>query len=54
MRQRTKASFLFCALLLCALGAAFSPGEPEKDREPKTQVMPVHNERPFRGVWLRV
>jgi hypothetical protein len=54
MRQGTKASLLFCALLLCALGAVFSPKEPAKDREPKTQVMPVNNQRPHRGIWLRV
>lgn len=54
MRQTTKAALLFCVLLLCALGAIFSPKETVPGRESKTHVVPVNNRQSHRGGWLRV
>jgi hypothetical protein len=48
-----KASLLFSIFALCALGAIFSPKEKREDREQSTQVVPVNNHKPSRGVWLR-
>ena len=54
MRRTTKAALLFFVFLLCALGAIFSPKESMLDRNSKTQVVPVNNRHPHRGVGLRV
>jgi hypothetical protein len=54
MRRTTKALLFFSILSLCVLGAIFSPKETAKDREPKTQVMPVKNNQPHRPARLRV
>jgi len=54
MTRTIKASLLFSILALCALGVIFSPKAGAPDRDSKTQVVPVNNRQPHRGVWLRV
>jgi hypothetical protein len=54
MTRTTKAAVLIIIFALCALGAIFSPGEVALDHKSKTQVVPVNNRQPQRGVWLRV
>jgi len=55
MTRTIKAALLFSILSLCALAAIFSPNETAKDdRESKTQVVPVNNPQPHRGIRLRV
>jgi hypothetical protein len=55
MRPTTKAALLFACILLCAAGAILSPNDPAKDeRDSHTQVVPVNNRHPHRGIWLRV
>ena len=55
MTRTIKAALLVSILSVCALAAIFSPNETKKnDRESKTQVVPVNNPQPHRGIWLRV
>lgn len=54
MTRTIKASLVFSIFVLCALGAIFSPKEKREDREQSTQVVPVNNHKPSRGIWLRV
>ena len=54
MTRTIKASLLFSIFALCALAAIFSPKEKREDRERPTQVVPVNNHQPHRGIWLRV
>ncbi|HEX8897921.1 MAG TPA: hypothetical protein VF751_04430 [Chthoniobacterales bacterium] len=55
MKLTTKAALLFFCVMLCALGAVLSPRESAKDdRDSRTQVVPVNNHQPHRGIWLRV
>ena len=54
MTRTIKAGMLFSVFALCALGAIFSPKEKRENREQPTQVVPVNNHKPSRGIWLRV
>jgi hypothetical protein len=55
MKLTTKAALLFFSFTLCALAAILSPKETAKDeRDSHTQVVPVNNHHPHRGIWLRV
>jgi hypothetical protein len=54
MRRTIKAALLFSVFALCALGAIFSPKEKREHRDQPTQVVPVNNHKPGRGIWLRV
>jgi hypothetical protein len=54
MTRTTKAALLFVCFSLCALGAVLSPKGNAQNSRPKTQVVPVNNHQPHRGVWLRV
>jgi hypothetical protein len=55
MRPTIKATLLFACVLLCAAGAILSPKVPAKDeRDSRSQVVPVNNHQPHRGIWLRV
>ena len=54
MRPTTKAALLFLCFLLCAVGAALSPNETTSELQPKRDLVPVNNQQPHRGVWLRV
>ncbi len=54
MSRTIKASLLFSVFALCALGVIFSPKAIAPDRDSKTQVVPVNNRQPHRGVGLRV
>jgi len=54
MTRTIKAAVLLMCILVCTLGAFFSPQETAPDRASKTQVLPVNNRQPHRGAWLRV
>ncbi|MEY2547866.1 MAG: hypothetical protein QOD64_448 [Verrucomicrobiota bacterium] len=54
MTRTIKAALLVFLLSLCALAAVFSPREPARERDSKTQVTPVNNHQRHRGIWLRV
>jgi hypothetical protein len=54
MTRTIKAALFFSLLSLCTLAAVFSPREPAKERDSKTQVTPVNNHQRHRGIWLRV
>jgi hypothetical protein len=54
MTRTIKAALLVSLLSLCALAAVFSPREPARERDSKTQVTPVNNHQRHRGIWLRV
>lgn len=55
MARTAKASLLIVCFLLCAAGVILSPKEAAKDeRDSRTQVVPVNNRQPHRGIWLRV
>jgi hypothetical protein len=54
MKVTTKAGLLFCCFLLCGLGAVLSPKGNATERDSKTDVVPVNNRQPHRGIWLRV
>ncbi|MEY2571936.1 MAG: hypothetical protein QOJ87_149 [Verrucomicrobiota bacterium] len=54
MTRTIKAALLVSLLSLCALAAVFSPREPVRERDSKTQVTPVNNHQRHRGIWLRV
>ena len=54
MKLTTKAALLFLCFMVCALGVILSPKDTAKDeRDSHTQVVPVNNRQPHRGVWLR-
>jgi hypothetical protein len=55
MKLTTKAALLFLSVMLCVLGAILSPKRTAKEeRDSHTQVVPVNNHQPHRGIWLRV
>ena len=54
MTRTIKASLLFSIFALCAMGAIFSPKQKSENREQPTQVVPVNNYKPSRGIGLRV
>lgn len=54
MMLPTKAAILFVCALLCTLGLIFSPKENAPESFPDTQLLPVKNQQPHRGIWLRV
>jgi len=54
MNRPAKILALLVCASLCAIGAVHSPKENAKDGESKTQIVPVNNEQPQRGNWLRV
>jgi len=54
MMRTIKAAVLLMCFLVCTMGALFSPKENTPEPASKTQVLPVNNRQPHRGVWLRV
>jgi len=54
MTAAAKILIIGCCILLCGMGALVSSKENSKNSEPKTQIVPVINHRPQRGIWLRV
>jgi hypothetical protein len=44
---------VFC-ISLCGGGIIFNSRERTKSSDPKTQIVPVINRPPQRGIWLRV
>jgi hypothetical protein len=54
MKPTTKAALLFVCFSLCALGAVLSPKGNAQDPRRKSDLLPVNNHQPHRGIWLRV
>jgi hypothetical protein len=54
MTRTIKTAVLLVCLSLCALGLILSPKGKREDREQSTQVVPVNNHKPTRGIWLHV
>jgi hypothetical protein len=54
MTRTIKAAILFICISTCALAVVFSPRETASETLPQTQILPVKNQQPHRGIWLRV
>jgi len=54
MKATTKILIIGCCILLCGGGAVLSSKENAKRSEPKSQIVPVINRQPQRGIWLWV
>jgi hypothetical protein len=54
MNRSAKIFALLVCVSLCAIGAVLSPKENAKEEESKAQIVPVNNDQPHRGIWLRV
>jgi hypothetical protein len=54
MNRTAKILTVLVCFSLCAAGAVFSPKDSAKGGESKTQMVPINNHQPQRGIWLRV
>jgi hypothetical protein len=54
MKATTKIFIIAFCISLCGGGILFSSRERVKESAPKSQIAPVINRRPQRGIWLRV
>jgi len=52
MNRSAKIAAIFICILLCTLGAIFSPNEKTDVRESKHFIVPIRNQEPNRHAWL--
>jgi hypothetical protein len=45
---------IFICILMCALGAIFSPNEKADVLESKNAVVPITNQQPHRRAWILI
>jgi len=54
MKAATKFIIIVFCISLCGGGIIFNSKERTKNSDPKTQIAPVMNRQPQRGIWIWV